>query len=160
MPHVAWRCFYDVPDRRSSGESDFGCWWWDGPQGYSDQWRLSVVEVTGEIYAIRERPLMRDAGEGARVVLLGSLGPDLRYEKAHACLAGWEEICGQAESLQWVVDRVKLATGMAVAEPAVLEDAAALDELAVILHRSPRSSGAEFRVRAAEIVRRTGRNID
>lgn len=102
--------FYAADEaRRLSGESDFGVWWWDGVQGHSDQWRVSAVEATGEIYAVCERPLLFSSHRG-RVLLLGRIGEsDLGYTKAEVALRGWNLECGSSSSLQWALDRVRLA---------------------------------------------------
>jgi hypothetical protein len=109
--------FYaDNEERRGSGEMDFGVWWWDGPQGHSGCWRVSCVQVTGEIYA-ECRP---HSGPGVGEVLLlgfvegggeappegGSYSCPLAYQEAERLLEGWEEVCGLARSLEWAVNRV------------------------------------------------------
>lgn len=118
--------FYAMRGGERSGESDFGVWWYDDEQAWSGCWRVSAVEATGDVYAVLERPRTRNERRG-KVVLLGNLGgPDLGYTKAHAALEGWEQICGAADSLSWVLDRVRLVTGQiaAVEAPHVSEEAA------------------------------------
>lgn len=143
-------------NRRMSGEADYGLYWWDGPQGHSEAWRVSVVHDTGEVYAALERVNTRH-GE-PRVVVLGSLGPDPGYRKADACLVGWNLVCGQSDSLQWIIDRVGLVTSRAEGrtETAVIADdpvRAALAEARPFVYNALCTARAEaqpWRVEVAE----------
>ena len=87
--------------RRRSGEADYGVWW----MGEHDlgPWRVSYVQATGEIYAIR-------LGGGGQVQVLGIVPPDpdeIYYTTLDHILEDWSEHCGKRGSLEWV--RSKLA---------------------------------------------------
>lgn len=108
--------FYSADERRRfSGEADYGLYWWDGPQGYSDTWRVSAIAETGEFYAIQEQCYRRPYPERPQVVLLGSFeaksGPQRGdrvawYEDADRILEGWNLECGKGSSLAWILERV------------------------------------------------------
>lgn len=111
--------------RERSPEYDYGVWWRDS---LGAQWRVSWVAETGEIYALRlghAQSLSRDDGP---LMLLGvvppSSGPCLHdciervgehWSKCAAApnyeiesvLEGWADECGAADSLRWLIDRVK-----------------------------------------------------
>lgn len=85
--------------RRLSPELDYGVWWYDRDH---DPWRVSWVERTGEIIAVAQRT--------GQVEILGRLGARHDVERV---LEGWADICGSADSLDWV--RLRLLTeGVAV----------------------------------------------
>ena len=97
--------------RRRSPEADYGVWWHDGVG--SEFWRVSYIQVTGEVYAVNHQ---RD-----QVEVLGVVPPDQEdplvpgrrvwgrtyYQTLDRILDGWSEHCGQLNSLAWV--REKLA---------------------------------------------------
>lgn len=97
--------------RRRSPEADFGCWWRDpSSQG---NWRVSYVQATGEVYAVK----LRGGGE-VRVLGIVPPDPDERrpnglpykgtyYRTLDRILEGWADHCGRRGSLEWV--REKLA---------------------------------------------------
>lgn len=85
--------------RRRSGEMDFGVWWRDGT--FNVTYRVSAVRDTGEIYAIAMRS-GPGVHEGDIELLAQGLPVDDDYAEAERILDGWVEICGQADSLQWV----------------------------------------------------------
>lgn len=108
-------------ERRVSKEMDFGVYWYEGRQAWSPSWRVSAIADTGEVYA----HLLREIEEGRpQVVVLGCFGPDPGFVKASAALAGWENVVGMAESLQWAVDRVR---GAVVPQAPVEERVAQLE---------------------------------
>lgn len=91
--------------RERSPEMDFGVWWsWD--EDRRDPWRVSVLEKTGEIIAVRQ-------GLGGKrddyVALLGRFDPrsTVPYEAAEAALAGWPDRC-KPGGLRWVVNRLAM----------------------------------------------------
>lgn len=128
--------FYEADERRRhSGEADYGIFWWDGEQGYSDTWRISVVAVTGEVYAMRAQAFRGDRVERSQVVLLGKVAgdhdrpatmpadserPHPTYVVSDRILEGWNLVCGESRSLQWVLDRVLEAVGEAPAPISIL----------------------------------------
>ena len=96
--------------RRRSAEADYGCWWNDGVR--SEFWRVSYVQATGEVYAVK----MRGGGE---VQVLGVVPPDpderaradLRrqltyYRTLDRILEGWDVRCGRPDGLAWVRERL------------------------------------------------------
>ncbi len=133
--------FYDDRGGRYSGECDFGVWHWDDcgifSGGTTDEIdvertrfagqdllmlraarnsriRVSVVDETGDVYAIRS-----GLGED-RVVLLGNLGVtnswksgrgDRRdigpvYERAEQLFEGWAHAKGLGRGLSWFIERI------------------------------------------------------
>lgn len=113
--------FYaDDPRRERSPEHDYGVWWRD--QDDYPVWRVSWVENTGEVYALRlQEGGAYSPGPGAvavtageptgRVELLGVIAAEDPPEQGveHA-LEGWTERCGERGSLGWVRDHVANAT--------------------------------------------------
>jgi hypothetical protein len=112
--------FHRLDDRREkSQEWDYGVWW----RWQDDVFRLTWVERTGELIAVRTRA-RQDRGEligvavhlDARqaladdrmdVVVLGTFRSRLEMEKV---LEGWAYECDLADSLGWVLDRVEMHT--------------------------------------------------
>lgn len=95
--------------RRRSGEADYGVWWTN--PGRRDHWRVSYIQATGEVYAVR----LHDGGE---VEVLGvispdpddgsSRGPQSRYYRTlDRILEGWPEHCIALGGLAWI--RTKLS---------------------------------------------------
>jgi hypothetical protein len=104
--------FYrDDERRRFSGELDFGVWWFDARDRCP--WRVSWVEQTGDLYAIRLAPAeMISTTEGV-VILGGNESGPLRVlavvedeEELERRLRGWPDAIGSPGSLEWVVRKV------------------------------------------------------
>ena len=98
-------------DRRRlrSRERDFGLRWM-GPEA-SWPWRAAWVEATGELYVVQSGE--PQAGGGHVEVL--ALESELRViERA---LAGWEDLCGEPGSLDWLRRRALLIGEQASYEP-------------------------------------------
>jgi len=95
--------FYDDdPRRRHSGECDYGVWWSE-PEPDFPRYRVSYIEVTGEVYSVALRP-----GVDGPVFLLAVVPPDTGrcyYETLDALLDGWAEHCGPG-GLSWVRERL------------------------------------------------------
>jgi len=75
-----------VPIRERSPEVDFGCWWKAGPLAGDrlyDQWRVSWIEATGELYA-----LDLAHREMERFIVIGHF---LTREVVEAAMQGWAE---------------------------------------------------------------------
>lgn len=106
-------------DRLRSPELDFGVHWRDARDG---QWRVSWVERTGEVYAVRlgpsrigepsrltgltpeqERIILQHGGTASGPVLVLGIVPG--REAIEAVLEGWADACGR-ESVRWIVDRL------------------------------------------------------
>ena len=91
--------FY-VADRRrgTSRERDVGLWW-RGQGPHSPTYRAAYVEATGELY------LMQHEGTpgGGRVDVLGRFDS---FAELHRLVDGWEEVCGEPGSIDWLLARV------------------------------------------------------
>ena len=99
--------FYNADPRRlRSGEADYGVHWkmrdWPGA------WRVSYVQLTGEVYAVH--------GDGGNrpLFLLGTVKPDqpsspqnTYYETLDRILEGWADQCASPGGLEWLRDRLK-----------------------------------------------------
>ena len=99
--------------RRRSPEADYGVWWMDDNRDWP--WRVSYVQATGEVYAVKMRG-------GGQVKVLGIVPPDpdertradLRrqltyYRTLDRILAGWVNHCGQPGGLAWIRERLARA---------------------------------------------------
>jgi hypothetical protein len=86
--------------RRASRERDLGLFWRArGGATYRAAW----VQATGELYLLRHgRPDCR----GGFVRLLGRF-PAHELERR---FAGWREVCGQAHSLDWLLERAQTSS--------------------------------------------------
>jgi hypothetical protein len=99
--------------RRGSMESDYGVWWRDELDA---TWRVSFVDATGEVYALRlGPPSITPMGRDLLMIAAGGTGPDgplvtlatgLTYDETEARLDGWAEACGAANSLAWIKARL------------------------------------------------------
>lgn len=101
--------------RRRSPEADFGVWWRNGSS--LEPWRVSYIQATGEVYAVKQRG-------NDEVQVLGVVPPDpderrpqpgetrwnLRkgtyYRTLDRILEGWVEHCGQPRGLEWVREKL------------------------------------------------------
>ena len=100
--------FYAADERRRySGEAAYGAHW--RATGSREQWRVSYVQATGEIYAVRH---------ATRIVLvLGTLPADdeaggLYYRTLEDILDGWPARCGAPGGLQWVAVTLEVSAGV------------------------------------------------
>jgi hypothetical protein len=101
--------FYsEEPRRQRSRESDFGVQWREEAAG--PRFRVSWIEATGELYALRQDPshMVELLGRVPRSGHPDPLRSDLIVE---AVLAGWEHRCGQPGSLRWARDSVRAIEG-------------------------------------------------
>ena len=97
--------YQDNPARRASGEADYGVRW--RLANWAGRWRVSYVQDTGEVYAVRH--LQTDGP----VLLLGHVPPDpqetwrdIYYRTLDRILDRWPEICGGPDSLRWVMEKL------------------------------------------------------
>jgi hypothetical protein len=88
--------FYDDPERWRSTERDLGLRWMDESGA---TYRAAWIARTEEIYCVRYRT---PDGRGGTVEVLGSL-PASSVDRG---LAGWNEVCGQPASFEWLRRRV------------------------------------------------------
>lgn len=96
--------FYAGDVRRvESVEVDFGVHWRPSHSAFQT-WRVSWVEATGELYAVRLSPgPIVGRGRGGPVHVLAT---GLRMvEDAEELLLGWTDECGSVGSLDWVRER-------------------------------------------------------
>src|SRR3954447_14210361 len=91
------KTFYADPERWMSRERDLGLRWVDG-EGAT--YRAAWIARTEEIYCVRYRTA---DGDGGTVEVIASL-PASSVDRG---LAGWNEICGQPESYEWLRRRVR-----------------------------------------------------
>lgn len=100
--YVSLTAFYEEnPERKSSGEADYGVWWTEPGQPWR-QWRVSYIQKTGEVYAFQLT--------GGKVQLLGRVPPDderIYYRTLNRILEGWADIIHEPGSLNWVRERMQ-----------------------------------------------------
>jgi hypothetical protein len=91
------------PRRDISRERDVGLWW-RGDGYHPLTYRAAFVEATGELY------LMQHEGTpgGGRVDVIGHFDDFAELER---CLDGWEEVCGDPGSIDWILARVPSRAG-------------------------------------------------
>ena len=84
--------------RATSRERDVGLWWRAaGPLARS--YRAAFVEATGELYVMQHEG-MRGGGQ---VQVLGRFDS---FAELHRVVAGWEDVCGEPGSIDWLLARV------------------------------------------------------
>lgn len=84
--------------REYSPEIDFGCWWRE-EGAHGPRWRVSYVEVTGEVIAVC---LAGDwCSYSGQVELVGEL-PARDRDRVHDVLEGWGEEIHRDGSLSWI----------------------------------------------------------
>ena len=88
------------PRRRTSEEADFGALWRHADADGDDLWRLAYVCDTGELYLARVDPY---PGPDTELRLLGSVAS---VEEVDRLLTGWQQHCGKAGSIDWLLERV------------------------------------------------------
>ena len=96
--YLSLGAFYaSAPARRGSRERDVGLFWRSrrGPT-----FRAAWVRDTHELYLFQHAL----GGPGGGSVHL--LAPRLTEEELDRRLAGWEDVCGQAASLEWLLARM------------------------------------------------------
>jgi len=100
--YVTLEAFYsENPERRNSGEADYGCWWTEPGQEWP-RWRVSYVHKTGEVYAVQLT--------GGHVKLLGIVPPDddrIYYRTLDRILEGWADVIHELGSLNWVHEKLQ-----------------------------------------------------
>ena len=96
--------FYADDERRfDSPEVDLGLRWRSADATFRAAW----VRETGEIYLFEH---IRPTGGGGTVHVL-----DRRFDVATlvATFAGWRDVCGEPDSLTWLLERSAFSTPMA-----------------------------------------------
>jgi hypothetical protein len=100
MPtYLSLGAFYAGDRRRAtSRERDVGLWWRAaGPLARS--YRAAFVEATGELYVMQHEGMRG----GGRVQVLGRFDS---FAELHRVVAGWEDVCGEPGSIDWLLARV------------------------------------------------------
>jgi hypothetical protein len=100
MPtYLSLGAFYAGDRRRAtSRERDVGLWWRaSGPLARS--YRAAFVEATGELYVMQHEGMRG----GGRVQVLGSFDS---FAELHRRVAGWEDVCGDPGSIDWLMASV------------------------------------------------------
>lgn len=92
--------FYADSARLESRERDLGLTW-QAEDGSS--YRVAWIEDTEEIYAVAH---LRRRGRGPEVELLGTIPAPL----LDCALAGWQQVCGEPASFEWLRERVAAAS--------------------------------------------------
>jgi len=99
--------FYADSARLESRERDLGLTW-QAADGSS--YRVAWIEDTEEVYAVAH---LKRRGRGPEVELLGVVPAPL----LDCALAGWQQICGEPESFEWLRERVAAASACSSQQP-------------------------------------------
>lgn len=97
--YLSLGAYYAADKRRDiSREHDVGLWWL-GDDWHAPRFRAAWVAETGELY------LMQHEGTpgGGRVDVLGRFAS---FAELHRLVDGWEEVCGEPGSIDWLLARV------------------------------------------------------
>ena len=91
--------FYGWPLRKHSPERDVGLYWREGVSGHT--YRAAWLADTGELIIVRHGPI----NDGGGLVEVLGVFPD--FEDVEAALEGWEEVCGEPNSVDWLRERAE-----------------------------------------------------
>ena len=83
--------------RQTSRERDIGLWW-RGNGAHPPTFRAAYVEATGELYVMQHE----GTAGGGRVDVLGRFRS---FAELHRRIRGWEEVCGEPGSIDWLLAR-------------------------------------------------------
>jgi hypothetical protein len=92
--------FYSWARRKRSPERDLGLYWRDGVSGPT--YRAAWVQSTGELITVRHGAI----NDGGGVVEILAVLPDPR--DLEDALDGWEQVCGEPDSIAWLRARAAL----------------------------------------------------
>ena len=92
--------FYSWPRRKHSRERDMGLYWREGVNGPT--YRAAWIESTGELVSVRHGAL----NDGGGVVEVLGVFPDPR--DLEDALEGWEDVCGEPDSVAWLRARAEV----------------------------------------------------
>jgi hypothetical protein len=92
--------FYLADRRRAtSRERDVGLWWrGEGP--HAPTFRAAWVEATGELYVMQHEGTVG----GGHIEVLDSFDS---FADLHKLVRGWEDVCGEPGSIDWLLARVR-----------------------------------------------------
>lgn len=95
VTYLSWDAFEAADERRAaSPEHDLGLLWRSAREG-EPTYRAAWVEATGELIAVRHGT----PPDGGRVSVLARMDLD----EVQRRLEGWELICGEPGSYEWLV---------------------------------------------------------
>jgi hypothetical protein len=96
--YLSLGAFYAADRRRAtSRERDVGLWWRArGPLPRT--YRAAYVEATGELYVMQHEGMRG----GGRVQVVGRFDS---FAELHRVIAGWEDVCGEPGSIDWLMAR-------------------------------------------------------
>jgi hypothetical protein len=100
--YLSLGAFYAADKRRDiSREHDVGLWWL-GDDWHAPRFRAAWVAQTGELY------LMQHEGTvgGGHIEVLGRFRS---FAELHRRVRGWEDVCGESGSIDWLLGRVPRA---------------------------------------------------
>jgi hypothetical protein len=82
-----------------SRERDVGLWWrGEGP--HPPTFRAAWVEATGELYVMQHEGTVG----GGHIEVLDSFDS---FADLHKLVRGWEDVCGEPGSIDWLLERVR-----------------------------------------------------
>jgi hypothetical protein len=113
-PTFDYEEFYKDDRRERSPEVDYGVHWVFAHGPAFPRWRLSLVERTGEVYAMR-------LGNPTTVVLLAT---GIERERLDLALSGWED--EPKPSLEWAISRLAEFNPSRRTVPMFVEDTSSL----------------------------------
>src|SRR6476620_11673249 len=90
--------FYADPVRKRSPERDVGLYWRDGDDRRT--YRAAWLRATGELVIVRHGPINQGGGI---VEVLCVVSPESELDEL---VDGWEDVCGEPGSLDWLRGRV------------------------------------------------------
>jgi hypothetical protein len=96
--YLSLGAFYGDDKRRDiSREHDLGLWWL-GDDWHAPRFRAAWVAQTGELYLMQHEGMPG----GGRVQVLARMRS---FAELHRLVAGWEDVCGDPGSIDWLMAR-------------------------------------------------------
>lgn len=97
--YLSLGAFYAADKRRDiSREHDIGLWWL-GDDWHAPRFRAAWVDQTGELYVMQHE----GTPGGGRVEVLGRFDS---FAELHRLVRGWEDVCGDPGSIDWLLKRL------------------------------------------------------
>jgi hypothetical protein len=91
--------FYAWSRRKQSPERDLGLYWREGVSGPT--FRAAWLQDTGELICVRHGAI-NDGGGTVEI-----LGVFPEFEDVESALEGWEDVCGEPDSVGWLRRRAQ-----------------------------------------------------